>query len=60
MGKKKKKEGPRLQEQKRSIDFKILVNGRSSLFDYTINIRLVKNESHWVKNDIIPSGEVPL
>lgn len=25
-----------------------------------MNTRLVKHESHWVKNDIIPSGQVPL
>lgn len=33
---KKKEEGPRLKQQKRSIDFKILVKGRSSLFNFTM------------------------
>lgn len=55
----KKKRRPRLK-QKRSIDFKILVNGRSSLFNHTLNTRLVKHELHWVENDIIPPGQVPL
>lgn len=31
-----KKEGPRLKQQKRSRDFKILVKGRSSLFNLTM------------------------
>lgn len=43
----KKKEGPRLKQQKRSIDFKILVKVRSSLFNHSFCFTWVTLSQGW-------------